>query len=293
MTSQLTDQRWVAPEVEELLARLPAESIPDHTDLPDSDEEIVENYNEFPQTLLLTAGIQPLLETLHPDGHYIVGGSSGIYYDLKEVLDGRPLRGVLAPDWHYVPGVPPVPYRVKRRSYILWKDRIRPLIVIEYVSDNLGKEHDRTPRKGKFWIYENAIQATYYVILNDAQDAFEVYQRREHGSYELLVPDERGLVEIEPLGVAIGLWYGHFITGTWHWLRWHTLDGNVMPIGDEIVAVERQRANAAESRADAAQSRANAAQSRADAERQRADAERQRAEKLAAQLRALGIDPDA
>ncbi len=48
-----------------------------------------------------------------------------------------------------------------------------------------------------------------------------------------------------------------------------------------------------EQRAGAAQQQAEAEHQRAEAERQRAEAERRRADRLAEQLRALGIDPDA
>jgi hypothetical protein len=54
---------------------------------------------------------------------------------------------------------------------------------------------------------------------------------------------------------------------------------------------EQQRADAERQRADGEQQRADGEQQRADAEQQRADAEQQRAERLAAQLRALGVDP--
>jgi Uma2 family endonuclease len=63
---------------------------------------------------------------------------------------------------------------------------------------------------------------------------------------------------------------------------------------------ERQRAEAEQQRAEAARQRAEAeaaarvaAQTQAEEARQRAEAERRRAERLAARLRALGIDPEA
>jgi hypothetical protein len=56
---------------------------------------------------------------------------------------------------------------------------------------------------------------------------------------------------------------------------------------------ERARAEAERERAEAERERAEAERERAEAERERAEAERERAERLAAKLRALGIDPDA
>jgi len=55
---------------------------------------------------------------------------------------------------------------------------------------------------------------------------------------------------------------------------------------------EHQRAEAERQCAEAEHQRAEAERQRAEAERQRAEAERQRVERLTAQLRALGIEPD-
>jgi Uma2 family endonuclease len=57
-----------------------------------------------------------------------------------------------------------------------------------------------------------------------------------------------------------------------------------------FVELSQQR-EAEQQRADAERQRADGEQQRADGEQQRADAEQQRAERLAAQLRALGVDP--
>jgi Uma2 family endonuclease len=56
---------------------------------------------------------------------------------------------------------------------------------------------------------------------------------------------------------------------------------------------ERQRAEAERQRAEAEAAARVAAQTQAEEARQRAEAERRRAERLAARLRALGIDPEA
>lgn len=62
------------------------------------------------------------------------------------------------------------------------------------------------------------------------------------------------------------------------WLRWFTVEG-------ELIAIASEEATAAEHRATAAEQRASFAQ-------QEAAEARQRAEKLAAKLRELNIDPD-
>jgi hypothetical protein len=43
-------------------------------------------------------------------------------------------RGAEAPDWFYVPDVPPKLDGEIRRSYVLWKEFVAPLIALEFVS---------------------------------------------------------------------------------------------------------------------------------------------------------------
>jgi hypothetical protein len=59
-------------------------SLPDHTELPDSDGKFVKNLQEHPQSILLTNSILPILKQRHPDGQYCIGQDSGIYWRLTE-----------------------------------------------------------------------------------------------------------------------------------------------------------------------------------------------------------------
>src|SRR5437868_6779710 len=93
---------------------------PDHKDLPESDGAIVENFLEAPQGALLTDALLPVLEQRHPDGQFAIGHDSGIYYRWTD----PPLDGCKAPDWFYIPGVPPMLEGEYRRSYVLWQEMI-------------------------------------------------------------------------------------------------------------------------------------------------------------------------
>ncbi|WP_263975427.1 hypothetical protein [Leptolyngbya sp. 7M] len=61
---------------------------PDHTQLPESDGTFVfaqraggsQNFQEHPQSLLLTDSLDPVLERLHPNGTYVIGQDYGIYW---------------------------------------------------------------------------------------------------------------------------------------------------------------------------------------------------------------------
>ena len=85
----------------------------------------------------------------------------------------------------------------------------------------------------------------------------EVYQLIG-GQYQLLPANERGHYPIAPLGAELGIWQGQYQNLELPWLRWWDLQGNLLLTGDE-----------------------------------RAEQERQKSDRLAAQLRALGVEPES
>jgi Uma2 family endonuclease len=258
----------------------PALSLPDHTQLPETDGTFVKNFQEHPQSLLLTDSIRPSLDALHPDGQYAIGQDSGIYWRLTD----PPERGAEAPDWFYVPHVPPQLDGKMRRSYVLWKEIVAPLIVIEFVSGDGSEERDATSplgdpsaKAGKFWVYEQAIRVPFYAIYEVEKSAVEVYELIGN-HYQRCTPNERGHYPISPMGVELGIWQGQYINQTLPWLRWWDNQGNLLLCGDERATLEQQRANFE--------------RERAEQEHERAEQERERAERLAERLRQLGVDPD-
>ncbi|MFM7888823.1 MAG: Uma2 family endonuclease [Pseudanabaena sp.] len=257
-------------------------NIPDHKQLPESDGTFVKNFQEHPQSIVLTSSIEPVLQKLHPDGQYCIGQDSGIYWRLME----PPEKGAEAPDWFYVPNVSPLLDGEYRRSYVLWKEFIAPLIVIEFVSGNGNEERDRTPpsateKAGKFWVYEQAIRIPFYVIFDGFRDSLEAYHLVD-GRYVKMQPNDREHFAISPMGVELGLKFEDGVA----WLRWWDDAGNLLLTGDERAIAEKEARLNAE---------AIAEQQRAIAEQERliADQERQQKEKLANYLRSIGIDPDA
>ena len=235
---------------------------PDHTQLPESDGTFVKNFQEHPQSLILTDSIGLVLQQLHPDGQYAIGQDCGIYW--RETHP--PEKGAEAPDWFYVPNVPPNLDGQIRRSYVLWREFRAPLIALEFASGDGSEERERTPlsvsaegevtKPGKFWVYEQIIRIPYYGVYEINAGKLEVYTLVS-GFYQKLTPNERGHYPIPPLGVELGLWQGSYQNQTQLWLRWWDEQGNLLLIGDERAELER---------------------SRAEQERQRAEQERQRAE---------------
>jgi Uma2 family endonuclease len=166
------------------------------------------------------------------------------------------LQGVKAPDWFYVPDVPPLLAGRPRKSYVMWQEFVPPLVLLEFVSGDGSEERDRTPREGKFWVYETVIRPAYYGIYEVDPGRVELYQHVA-GQFQPLPANERGHYPIPQLGLELGIWPGRFQNMELPWLRWWDEQGNLLLIGEE-----------------------------------RAEQERQRAERLAAQLRALGVEPE-
>ncbi|MCF2150135.1 Uma2 family endonuclease [Desmonostoc muscorum LEGE 12446] len=261
---------------------------PDHTQLPESDGTFVKNWQEHPQSILLTDSITPVLKQLNPEGQYCIGQDLGIYWRLTDPLE----KGAEAPDWFYVANVPPLLDGQTRRSYVLWREFIAPLIVLEFVSGDGDEERDKTPWKGKFWIYEQVIRPPFYGIYEANKASLEVYHLIE-GKYHLLPKNEQGRYSIPYLEVELGLWQGEYQNVELPWLRWWDLQGNLLLTGSERAEQERQRAEQERQRAEQERQRAEQERQRAEQESQRAEQESQRAERLAAQLRSLGLEPEA
>lgn len=228
---------------------------PDHLGLPESDGLDTENANEHPQGMILSDPLMPVLSRKHPDGRFALGRDVGVYYRWHP--DEPPLTGVIVPDWMYVPDVPPTIDGQYRRSYVLWTELVAPLIVLEFASGDGSEERDRTPPKGKFWVYERAVRPAYYGIFGVKDGTLEMHEH-VRGQFRPMEPNEAGRYAIPELGVELGVWRGRVENLDFPWMRWFDANGNLLPTGWEV-----------------------------------ADAERSRAERMAEQLRAMGIEPVA
>lgn len=148
------------------------------------------------------------------------------------------------------------------RSYFIWEYGKAPDIVIEVVSNRKGGEDTQ-----KLALYAR-IGIRYYVIFDpDRQLADEPLR-----AYSLKVLSFERMMEpiwFPEVGLGLRLWDGRYEGMDATWLRWINAQDVLVPTGKESVEAVRERA---------------------EAERQRAEAERQRADRLAEQLRQLGIE---
>lgn len=160
----------------------------------------------------------------------------------------------LAEDW----------YAKEHRTYFVWEFGKPPDVVIEIVSNNKEGETNRKLR-------EYALLGVWYYAIYDPQ---LLLQATPLVIYELTPAGYRVRDSSFLDGVRLGLtvWHGSFETKEADWLRWYGEDGELLLTGEEHIELEQQRIAK---------------------EHQRAEQERGRAERLLAQLRALGIEPEA
>jgi hypothetical protein len=230
-------------------------ALPDHTQLPEKDGTFVKNFQEHPQSILLTESLWPHLQIVRPDGQFCIGQDCGIYWRLTKPPE-PPVRGAEAPDWFLVLDVPPLLDGQFRRSYVLWQELIAPLIILEFVSGDGSEERDTTPGQGKFWIYERRIRPAYYGIYEADPGRIEMHQL-VRTRFCPLPPNDQGRYPIEEIRVELGIWQGRYQNVEMPWMRWWDAQGRLLRTGEE-----------------------------------QAEQVKQRADRLAAKLRSLGVDPD-
>ncbi|MEW6738024.1 MAG: Uma2 family endonuclease, partial [Acidobacteriota bacterium] len=130
----------------------------------------------------------------------------------------------------------------------------------------------------------------YYVIF----DPIKQIQPQVLTIYELHVGTYQVRMEAQlpTLHLGLTLWQGSFEHKHDTWLRWCDEHGQLILTGQERAEQERQRAEQADLRAEQVAHQLEQERQKAMQADQRAEQEHLRAERLAAQLRELGIDPD-
>ena len=237
---------------------------PTQDELPCDDGVPMETSRHKHQMDLLIYPLRPWLKQHTEDGY--VGGNMFLYFSLAQVRN-QDFRG---PDVFVALGVP---YR-ERKSWVVWEEGKSPDIVIELLSDKTAAR-DKGEKKR---IYQDQVKVTEYYWFDpfDPDDwaGFDLHT----GRYEPIVPDDQGRLLSKRLGLALVRWYGVYEDAETTWLRWATLDGELLPTPQEALELERQRAETARQRAETARQRAETARQRVETERQQTEAERQRAD---------------
>jgi Uma2 family endonuclease len=234
--------------------------LPTAAELPCSDDAPVDNeLQELIPSLLKSILLILWAERMD----WFFGIDMGIYTD--------PEQPAIAPDGFLSLNVERFFDEELRLSYLLWEEKVPPILAIEVVSQTIRGEYTK-----KLDLYKE-MGVLYYVIYNPQRKRkpkLEIHKLVD-GNYELQDASPLWMPEI---GLGIGNDRAIYGGVTRDWLYWYDENGQRYPTPQEQIELERQRADNAEIRAE-------------DADRL-VEQERQRADRLAAKLRALGIDPD-
>jgi len=249
---------------------LPKEQLPTMYDLPSEDPKepgLPDEFHYYQPQLLRETFCPPAYD---PD-RYFVAMDLNLYYDVQHTSRYK------RPDWFAVlDHTRRYENRDMRLSYVIWQEQVSPYLVVELLSPGTEKEdlgevrHDPEGIPGKWEVYERYLQVPYYVVFSRYTDELH-YFVLEDGRYREHFPPD-GRLWLAEAQMGLGLWTGRI--GPFaerQWLRCFAADGVWIPTLKE---------------------REHLAQQQLEQERLRADEVQQQAERLAAKLRALGIDPE-
>ena len=226
-------------------------------DLPSEDPKepgLPDEFHDFQPELLRRTFKPP-----HYQPEQVFSGSDlNLYYDLAHS------QWYKRPDWFGVVGERSFYESAQlRRSYVMWQERVPPMVIVELVSpgtegEDLGETtHQEEEAPTKWEVYEEILQVPYYVVFNRYIGQLRAFFHENHGYEELPLTEPK--IWMPKLELGLKLWEGVYETGLRKieglWLRWYDLEDNLILTDTEI--------------------------------------ERQRAERLAEKLRELNIDPDS
>ncbi|MBZ8179627.1 Uma2 family endonuclease [Oscillatoria salina] len=230
------------------------QNLPTAAELPHSDDTPVDNELQELIPGLLKA---ILLLNWVERWDWFFGIDMGVYY--------HPDQPPIIPDGFLSLGVERYYDEQLRLSYVLWVEKVIPILTLEVVSANYRGEYSR--KKTDY----AQLGVLYYVIYSSQRrrkPRLEVH-RLVDGEYQLQPENPVWLPEI---GLGIGCERGTYGGITREWLYWYDESGNRLLTPEE-------RVKQAETEVTQAQQEAREAQ--------------QRAERLAQRLRNLGIEPDS
>lgn len=247
----------------------PRQTLPTMYDLPSEDPEEPGLPDEFHplQAELLRKTFQP--PNIDRD-RVFSGLDMHLYYDVTHPLWYK------RPDWFGIIGVSRL-YDGEdlRLSYVIWQEQVSPLVVVELLSpgteaEDLGQTVSQPGKPPTKWVvYEQILRVPYYVVFSRYTNEMQAFCLR--GDRYQTVELTGGRLLIPSVELSLGIWQGDYANLERLWLRWMTLEGELIPIAEEQVQQAQQQALEAQQRAIAAE---------------------QEVEQLRRQLQQLGVNPD-
>ncbi|MEH2297526.1 Uma2 family endonuclease [Nostoc sp.] len=236
------------------------------TDPPLSPKEVLPTMYDLPSEYPEDSGLpdefhifqpQLLRETFCPPNYpaeeVFVATDLNLYYDLRHTLWYK------RPDWFAAVGVSRLYEQQNLRlSYVIWQEGVAPFVVVELLSPGTEKEDlGQTLREisqppTKWEVYERILRVPYYIVFDRYTDKLQAFQLVADRYSELDLSTPR--VWMPGLEMGLGLWQGSYQGIERLWLRWYDASGNWLS-----TPLER---------------------------------ESERANRLAVQLRELGVNPD-
>lgn len=231
-----------------------ADLMPDATQLESREPEMESSVHYIQLALLVSC-----LEWLWRDRtDFFIGANLTVYFS-RQQLKNRDFRG---PDFFLVKRTQKQP----RRSWVVWEEDGRyPDLIIELLSDSTASV-DRTLKKD---LYQDRFRTHEYFWFSPETLEFAGF-RLISQTYQAIAPasigasDSANLLWSEALNLYLGVHDRQ--------LRFFSLDGQLVLTPEEDAEQAQRRAKQAQQQAEEAQ---------------------QRADRLAAQLRSLGVDPEA
>ncbi|MDJ1179900.1 Uma2 family endonuclease [Roseofilum sp. BLCC_M91] len=183
-----------------------------------------------------------LTESLDQAGRLPENSLTPTNYGICAKVNGKMV--VKAPDWAYIPQI-----RVERpeviRSYTPNLQGDLPVLVLEFLSDTDGGEYSikATYPPGKYFYYEQILCVPNYGIFDPKTGELEFYCLGNQQRYAIKSPNSEGQFWIPEMGLYLGVWQGCRENLESYWLRWWDEQGNLLLWGTEKVEQERQRAD--------------------------------------------------
>ncbi|NER24948.1 MAG: Uma2 family endonuclease [Symploca sp. SIO1C2] len=237
---------------------LALENLPTMYDLPSESLEepgLPDQYHGW-QAELCSATFCP---PTHPPDRIMVASDLNLYYDPYHP------KWYKRPDWYGVVGVPRFyQERELRLSYVIWQERVIPMVAIELLSPGTsGEDLGETPPGGsppsKWEVYEQILGIPYYIVFNGYTNQLRVFWLKGNRYQEQKLREPK--IWLPRLELGIGLWTGKYREMRRQWLRWYDAQGNWIPTPTEAA---QQQAQTAQQRAETAQEQAQIAQQRAE-----------------------------
>jgi Uma2 family endonuclease len=187
-----------------------------------------------------------------------------IFYalDMNLYYDPEHTRWYKRPDWFLVVGVSRRYHNQDaRQSYVLWDERVSPIVVVEFLSagteaEDLGRfaKHPPEPTDDgrpphKFEVYEQIVQVQNYIVYNEETEELR-YFRLIKGQYqEQPIAPTNPRLWIPELEIGLAIAPGEFDDLEQSWLRWCDRQGNPFPTDTERAIAQETEARQREAEA--------------------------------------------